>query len=53
MKRKRSVVIVGAGPGGLAAAILLGRSGVDVTVVESRGSVGGRTSTIETTGLQI
>ena len=52
MKRKRSVVIVGAGPGGLAAAILLGRSGVDVTVVESRGSVGGRTSTIEQEGFK-
>jgi phytoene desaturase len=52
MKRKRSVVIVGAGPGGLAAAILLGRSGVDVTVVESRGSVGGRTSTIEQQGFK-
>ncbi len=28
------VVIVGAGPGGLAAAMLLGNAGVDVTVLE-------------------
>jgi phytoene desaturase len=52
MKRKRSVVIVGAGPGGLAAAILLARSGVSVTVVESRNSVGGRTSTIDQQGFK-
>ena len=52
MKQKQNVVIVGAGPGGLAAAILLGRSGVNVTVVESRGVVGGRTSTIEEQGFK-
>jgi phytoene desaturase len=40
------VVIVGAGPGGLAAALLLAKSGVDVTIVEKRNQVGGRTSTI-------
>ncbi len=52
MKQKRNVVIVGAGPGGLAAAILLGQSGLNVTVVESRGTVGGRTSTIEKQGFK-
>ena len=52
MKQKQNVVIVGAGPGGLAAAILLGQSGVNVTVVESRGTVGGRTSTIEKQGFK-
>lgn len=46
MKRSSSVVIVGAGPGGLAAAILLAKSGIEVTVVEKRSIVGGRTSTI-------
>ncbi|MBW4026771.1 MAG: phytoene desaturase [Acidobacteria bacterium] len=48
--RGRKVVIAGAGPGGLAAAILLAKSGVDVTVVEKRAVVGGRTSTIEQQG---
>jgi phytoene desaturase len=48
----QKVVIVGAGPGGLAAAILLQRSGVDVTVVERREIPGGRTSTIERNGFQ-
>lgn len=52
MKQKRNVVIVGAGPGGLAAAILLGQSGVNVTVVESRNTVGGRTSTIDQQGFK-
>ncbi len=48
----RKVAIVGAGPGGLAAAILLARSGVEVTVVEKRSHVGGRTSTIERDGFR-
>jgi phytoene desaturase len=48
----KKVVIVGAGPGGLAAAILLARSGVDVTVVERREVVGGRTSTMERNGFK-
>ena len=48
----RKVAIVGAGPGGLAAAILLARSGVDVTVIEKRSQVGGRTSTIHRDGFR-
>ncbi len=42
----KRVVIVGAGPGGLAAAMLLGKAGLDVTVLERRDRVGGRTSTL-------
>ncbi len=45
VKRKR-IVIIGAGPGGLASAMLLAGAGYDVTVLERRGQVGGRTSTI-------
>ncbi|MGL4553574.1 MAG: phytoene desaturase family protein [Gemmataceae bacterium] len=41
----KRVVIIGAGPGGLAAAMLLAKAGVDVTVVERQPAVGGRTST--------
>src|SRR5271167_3893597 len=52
IKPTQKVVIVGAGPGGLAAAILLQRSGVDVTVVERRPVVGGRTSTMERSGFK-
>jgi len=46
------VVIVGAGPGGLASAMLLAKAGVEVTVVEKRGVVGGRTSTMEQDGFK-
>ncbi len=51
-KQDRRAVIVGAGPGGLAAALLLAKSGVKVTIVEKRGQVGGRTSTIEQDGFK-
>ncbi|WP_213807153.1 phytoene desaturase family protein [Granulicella sp. dw_53] len=50
--QKRNAVIVGAGPGGLAAAMLLAKSGVKVTVVEKRSQVGGRTSTMEQDGFR-
>jgi phytoene desaturase len=52
MNKTRRVVIVGAGPGGLAAAMLLSQAGVEVTVVESRRTVGGRTSTLERDGFR-
>jgi phytoene desaturase len=49
-KQPKRVVIVGAGPGGLATAMLLARSGVQVTVVEKQARVGGRTATLEQDG---
>ena len=49
---EKRVVIVGAGPGGLASAMLLASSGVDVTVIEKRDHVGGRTSTFEQDGFR-
>ena len=42
----KKVSIIGAGPGGLAAAMLLAKAGVDVTVHEARDRIGGRSSTI-------
>ncbi len=41
------VIIIGAGPGGLATAMLLAKAGLDVTVLEKEPRVGGRTSPIE------
>lgn len=49
MSLKR-IVIIGAGPGGLSAAILLARAGVKVTVFERLPHVGGRTSTFSADG---
>jgi phytoene desaturase len=42
---QRKVIIVGAGPGGLASAMLLAHAGVEVDVYERLDRVGGRTST--------
>src|ERR1700688_513838 len=39
----KRVLIVGAGPGGLAAAMLLARAGAAVRIMERRSQVGGRT----------
>src|SRR5688572_29922605 len=50
--RPRSVVIIGAGPGGLAAALLLARGGLQVHVVERLPRVGGRCSAIEAEGFR-
>ncbi len=48
----KNVIIVGAGPGGLASAILLAASGVKVKVLERLPTVGGRTSSIESGGFK-
>lgn len=50
MRSSRQTVIVGAGPGGLAAALLLAKSGMQVTVVEKNRHVGGRTATVDQDG---
>lgn len=44
------VVIVGAGPGGLAAAMLLSHAGANVTLLERHDRVGGRTSSFHQDG---
>ena len=39
---QQSVIVIGAGPGGLAAAMILAHRGFSVTVLEKEGEVGGR-----------
>ena len=46
------VVVLGAGPGGLANAMLLAKAGVSVKVLERANRVGGRTSTIQADGFK-
>ncbi len=48
--KKPTAVIVGAGPGGLASAMLLAHSGVDVTVLEKADVIGGRTRLVHKDG---
>ncbi|SMP77041.1 phytoene desaturase [Neorhodopirellula lusitana] len=50
--KNKTVTIVGAGPGGLATAMQLAQAGCDVTLVERRDRVGGRTSAIEIDGFR-
>jgi phytoene desaturase len=47
MSEKRKVVIIGAGPGGLSAAMLLAHKGVDVLVLEKEKVPGGRNAAIK------
>jgi phytoene desaturase len=47
-----SVLIIGAGPGGLATALLLAKAGLDVHVIERMPHVGGRCSAIEEQGFR-
>lgn len=50
---KKKVIIIGAGPGGLATAMLLAGAGFDVTLVERASKVGGRTSSIDGEGFHL
>ncbi|QDT39292.1 phytoene desaturase family protein [Stratiformator vulcanicus] len=50
--RAPKVIIAGAGPGGLAAAMLLRHAGCQVSLYERRPSVGGRTSSIRAEGFR-
>lgn len=50
LSAERSVAIVGAGPGGLAAALLLAASGLHVTVYEAHDRVGGRSRRLSQDG---
>ena len=46
------IIVLGAGPGGLASAMLLARAGLSVRVLERADRVGGRTSTISEDGFK-
>jgi phytoene desaturase len=46
-RTKKRIAVIGAGPGGLASAMLLARSGADVTIFERLDRLGGRSSSIE------
>ena len=53
MTRTKQVLIIGAGPGGLAAAMLLAKAGVAVRVLERLPRVGGRCSALEADGFKV
>ncbi len=50
--KSRKVIIVGAGPGGLAAAMQMAKAGADVTLLERQDRFGGRTATWEQDGFR-
>jgi len=48
--RTSRIAVVGAGPGGLACAVILASRGLDVTVYEAQEKIGGRTGKLEIKG---
>ena len=46
MNKKTKIIVIGAGPGGLSAAMILAHRGYDVVVYEKQNFVGGRTSPV-------
>ena len=49
-KRRRRIIVVGAGPGGLTAAMLLAGRGFEVEIYEAKARVGGRNAALELDG---
>lgn len=52
LQRPPKILVIGAGPGGLAAALLLAHAGAEVRVLERLPHVGGRTSAVEADGFR-
>src|SRR5262245_6726485 len=52
MSQPKRIIIIGAGPGGLAVAMLLANAGFRVTILERQPFVGGRTSTFRDRGFR-
>ena len=50
MDKHSDVIVVGAGPGGLACSMLLAKAGIKVTILEKSDDVGGRTRVFEKDG---
>ena len=48
--QKKQIVVIGAGLGGMSAAIMLARGGAQVTILEKNGQVGGKLNVLETEG---
>jgi len=51
-KKKKKIVIIGAGAGGLASGALLAKAGFDVTILEKNEQAGGRASLLEEDGFR-
>ena len=52
MDEQDEIIIVGAGPGGLASSLLLAQAGLKVKVFEKEDRAGGRTKIIEKDGFK-
>lgn len=52
MKLKKKIIIIGAGPGGLTAGMILSHRGFEVTIYEKDKKVGGRNQAIELDGFK-
>ena len=52
MKRPTSVVVIGAGLGGMSAAIMMAKAGMRVTILEKNERLGGKLNLLETEGFR-